>query len=99
MCLIQAHAAGHNRDVDTFGDAASKPTDGIDASLTHDVILNSVDRPAMAIAYAALDGRVSGDLGRKAFRRALVAERLDDDTIDRLDAMFTRRLLDPTLKL
>lgn len=61
------------------------------------VIAGSADKGAMTIAYAALSGRVSGDRGRRAFRQALEADGVDPATIDRLDAHFTRCLLDPHL--
>ena len=71
--------------------------DDVAAATAAEIISSSADRPAMAVAYAALNGFVSGDLGRQAFRRALVADGMDEETIDHLDALYTRNLLDPSL--
>ena len=72
--------------------------DGIVSSTTNNVIGRSVDRPAMALAYASLSGKASGDIGRQAFHRALTAEGMTAEQINRLDALFVRCLLDPSLE-
>lgn len=61
------------------------------------VVVNSLEPELMELAFAGIDGRVSGDEGRQALRLALGAEGMDEGILDSIDALYVRCLLDPTL--
>ena len=71
---------------------------GVVEATTDTVIVNSADPRSMQTAFAALDGRVSGGEGRRALREALTADGISVEVVDRLDALYIRCLLDPTLE-
>jgi hypothetical protein len=61
------------------------------------IVAASKEPEAMAMAYAALNGEVSGSDGMAALRSALRADGVPEEQIDAIDAMYVRCLLDPSL--
>jgi hypothetical protein len=61
------------------------------------IVATSSNPGAMALAYAALEGELSGADGMTALRDALRADGVGEAQIDAIDALYVRCLLDPSL--